>query len=105
MRLGLTIGLCRNFTGTLERYETEELLLHHAHCRSTGIRRAQTRRNRERRSVLPVVCGADGQPAAVPGLPGILNKVCTAPLNQCAVMCSLALLPRYVSVPVTSLPT
>ena len=35
----------------------------------------------------------------------ILNKVGTAPRNQCAVMCSLALLPKYVSVPVTSLPT
>jgi hypothetical protein len=35
----------------------------------------------------------------------ILNKVATARLNQCAVMCSLALLPRDVSVPVTSLPT
>ena len=35
----------------------------------------------------------------------ILNKVGTAPLNQCAVMCSLAPLPRHVSVPVTSLPT
>jgi uncharacterized protein (TIGR03083 family) len=37
---------------------------------STGIRRARTGRNGERRSVRPVVCGRDGQPAAVPGLSG-----------------------------------
>src|SRR6476620_8482088 len=65
-----TIGSCRNFTETLEMYEYEKVLLHHTHRRSTGIRRARTGRNRERRSVRPVVCGPDAQPAAVPGLSG-----------------------------------
>ena len=43
MRLGLTHRFLSNFTSTLERYENEKLLLHHAHRRSTGIRRRPNR--------------------------------------------------------------
>ena len=44
-----------------------------------------TRRNRERRSVRPVVCGPDGRQLRSQGYQVILNKVGTAPPNQCAV--------------------
>ena len=106
MRLGPTHRVVSELhQNTLRRYVNEELLLHHAHRRSTGIRRARTRRNRERRSVRPSIVDQTVSQLRSHGYQVILNKVGTAPLNQCAVMCSLAPLPRHVSVPVTSLPT
>jgi len=84
MRLGLTHRfLSELHQNTLRRYVNEELLLHHAHRRSTGIRRAQTRRNRERRSVRPVDCDQAVSQLRSHGYQVILNKVGTARLNQC----------------------